>query len=200
MDPDADREPRPAGVVVARRAEDRRSGFHRSAHVLLTGPARGEQRHDLVADELVDEPVGLDDDPGRLAIEAVQERGERLGPDAFGHARRAADVGEHHRERDLRAAELTLEEREARRAVVRVLVPRRPTHQPHDRRADPTERGIALLAARRARDVAEDVPNPAEAAVVLAHEELAPELESLRIDRRCDGLGSHGPQDWPRQR
>jgi hypothetical protein len=57
---------------------------------------------DLVADELVDDAVVLDDDPGGDVVEAVQQGRELRRRHPLAESRRAADVGEH--ERDLTSA------------------------------------------------------------------------------------------------
>src|SRR5919204_3223370 len=111
------------------------------------------ERDDLVADELVDEPVAVDHDAVRAVEEAVHQPAELRRPHLLREPRRPAHVGEQHRDLDLGAAGMRAHERLAHVAVVRVLRGWTALEDEADhgcRRS--AERHEARLAARRAGD------------------------------------------------
>src|SRR5207244_9286779 len=67
-----------------------------AASVLGAGDAGDEQRHDLVADELVDDGVVTDQDGRGRAIEVVHEVGEGASADALAQSAGVPHVGEEH--------------------------------------------------------------------------------------------------------
>ena len=69
----ADRHPRPARLLVARGAKQLLGSGDRSRGVPLTGEQREEEGNQLVADELVDVSVVLEDDAGGRREVSVQE-------------------------------------------------------------------------------------------------------------------------------
>ena len=69
-------------------------GVDRAVGVVLAREARHEQRDHLVADELVDDPVPLVDDPRRGAVEARDELRELVRRHPLGQSRRPANVRE----------------------------------------------------------------------------------------------------------
>jgi hypothetical protein len=79
------------------------------------------ERDDLVADELVDEPVAVDHDAVRAVVEAVHQPAELDRPHLLRERRRSAHVGEEHRDLDLGAAGMCPHEDLADVAVIRIL-------------------------------------------------------------------------------
>jgi hypothetical protein len=137
-----------------------------------------EERHSLVTDELVNDPVPAVDDIGRCAIEPRHQLRELFGGHLLGKPGRAAHVGEHEREFDLRAARPLLEGVDAAAADPPVESGGPEPDEAHDipRRA---ERRVAELAARIRGDRPGDPAHPGSPADVpagLAHEHLAPLL------------------------
>ena len=79
-------------------------GVHRVPGVLRVGRRRPEERHDGVADVLVQGPPAQEDLLGHGLEGAVEDGGQLQGLHALGHAGEAGEVGEQHR--DLAAAGL----------------------------------------------------------------------------------------------
>jgi hypothetical protein len=69
-------------------------GAHRALGVVLVRDGRAEDRHDVVADVLVDRPAEALDLLAEAAQAAVDHRLHELGIHALGHCRVAGDVGE----------------------------------------------------------------------------------------------------------
>src|SRR5439155_26631887 len=101
-----DRDPGPLRRAVARDTEQLLSGSDRARSVLGPGQERDEQSDDLVADELLDDRVTLDQDPARLAVEAIHQPREIDHRHLPSELARASDVGEQHRDLDLSPAYL----------------------------------------------------------------------------------------------
>ena len=59
---------------------------HRSLGIVLEGGRRSPDRHDRVADELLDRPAVRGDDLGRRLEVSVQELADRLGVARLGQA------------------------------------------------------------------------------------------------------------------
>ena len=159
--------PPPTGIGPLADASGRAAASSRAAPgrdrlrgVVRSGEARDEQPDGLVADELVDHAVVVDDRLGGQPVERAQERGELGRPQPLAEAGRAADVREQQRDLDLGAADALLRQvLHAVLAQLRVALPRAepgPEHQP----ADALERRVAQLAARRRRAGPERAPQP----------------------------------------
>ena len=140
---------------MARRAQQCQRSLDRLSGVGLCRERGHEQGDDLVADELVDDCVVLDEHPRRDVIEAVQQAPKRAGADPLRDGGRAADVGEQEAGLDLGAALARLQDAEAERAVGRVLLPALPAQEVHQRAAQAAKWCRAHLAARLAGDVLE---------------------------------------------
>jgi hypothetical protein len=163
VDAGAEREPRTVGGAVARRAQQRDRGVHRAARVLLADEEGDEQADHLVADELLDDRVVLDEDVRRLAVETVHEARELDRRHRARDLARPSDVGEQHRDIDFPAADLAvlgagahprvrLEPLEAPPADTRLLGPRREPVPPQEEPAGAAEGCLAELAPRARRD------------------------------------------------
>jgi hypothetical protein len=124
-------------------ARERARCLDRAGSVTLTAQEREEHRDQLVADELVDEAVVVEDHRRGGVVEAVHELAEVGGRHPLGERRRAADVGEEHGDLDLGAAVIAGHEHEARPAPVRILLRRPLPDHSHQRRADTGERSRA---------------------------------------------------------
>ena len=152
--PDGDRphrrRPRVGGAVgQVERGPDAGAGMVGAAH-----PTE-EQADDLVTDELVDEPVVVDDGAGRELVEAVEESMELRGPHLLAQCRRAAHVREQERARDLDTGQPALGQLD--RAFRAQHGVGRAAETPHPERsaADATEWDQAQLAPRLGGDVLE---------------------------------------------
>ena len=187
MDAGADRNPRSAGVGVTRRDEKGAGGTHSLGRVAVAGEQRKEERHHLVADELVDATVMVEDDLGGDGIETVEDRVELRRRKPLSKGRGSTDVGEQHGELDLGAAMVTRQEREAGIAHVRTLVRLALSDHAHHRRADACEGCRAHLAARLAWDSLEDPPAGSLRRMPVG-EEVAPEL---LVDTTRGWVGGH---------
>src|SRR5919198_4259626 len=159
------RDPRPIGLPVAGFAQERPRGVDCVSRMTLTGEAGNEDADDLVADELVDDRVLVDQEPRRRVIETVHEPAEVGRAHLPGKTGRTTNVGEQHADVDLRPAVVRLERAEAEPAVVRVLLPGLPVDETHEAPADPVVRRRAELAARRRRNVPEQAAHPLEPGV-----------------------------------
>jgi hypothetical protein len=107
-----------------------------------------EDAHDLVADELVDDPVMRHQDPGGDLVEPLELATELGRADRFGHRRRPTDIGEEEACVELGTTVERLEDAEACPAVLGVLRPSVPTHEMHQERPRLAERSGTHLAAR----------------------------------------------------
>src|SRR6185369_8507977 len=102
----------------------------------------------LVTDELVDDPVVLDEDARRDLIEPIQELAERRRAHPLRQRRRPTNVREQEARLELGAAVVPRQHLEACAAVVGVLLPRPATLEAHQKAARWPERRGAHLAAR----------------------------------------------------
>ncbi len=84
------------GAAVAQRTPDGDRRGHRPPRVVLVGQRRAEQRHEAVAEELVDRALVAVDLAHRQLEEAVEQRVHALGPDPLGERRGVGDVAEQH--------------------------------------------------------------------------------------------------------
>ena len=172
----ADRD-RPAcrRVGPCRRLDEPATAVDRLPGMVPTRVARDVQADGLVAHELVDDAVGLDDGICREPVERGQQRRERRRPEPLTEAGRAPDVDEQHRDLDLGAADALLGEGlHAVLAQLRVALPR-PEPWLEQRAADAMERRVAELAARWRRQPPE-IPPQGEHASMLAGQDRAPLL------------------------
>src|SRR6266540_974808 len=186
------------GGSVARGAEQLLGCLDRELGVLPTGHERDEQPHDLVAHELLDDRIALDQNLARHLVEVVHEPGEIECRYLSGELARAANVGEQHRQLDLPPTDflvrgrtgaglrMGLETPEAAPADLRVLLPRGVPEPPEDQGPRSSEWRLAELAPGTGRD------EPERAGIaqvwVRAPEEVVPLLL-----RRCV-LGHGGEQ------
>src|SRR6266511_5412159 len=148
------------GGSVARGAEQLLGSLDRALGVLLTGHERDEQPHDLVAHELLDDGIALDQNLARHLVEVVHEPGEIECRHLPGELARAANVGEQHRQLDLPATDLVIwgrtgaglrvghETPEAAPTDLRVLLPWGEPVPPEDQGAGSPEWRLAELAPR----------------------------------------------------
>ncbi len=173
-DADADRDPRTASVRVAGRAQDGRGGVDGGRRVARARHQREEERHDLVADELVDTTVVVEHGLRSGREEPIDQGAELVDRHALRERRRAADVREEVTAVDLRTAVMLLHEIEARVADGRVLEGRPLADGTHQRRGGPGERGSAELAPRAVGQVAQDAAG-ARFHGIAAGQELVPE-------------------------
>ena len=74
VDAGADRDPRTIRIGMAGRAQERAGRRDAALGVPLAGEQRKEHRHQLVADELVDRAVVIEDDARCGRVEPVQDR------------------------------------------------------------------------------------------------------------------------------
>ncbi len=107
----ADRD-RPAcrRIGPCRRLDEPATAVDRFPGMVPTRVARDVQADGLVAHELVDDAVRLDDGICREPVERGQQRRERRRPEPLAEAGRASDVDEQHRDLDLGAADALLGE------------------------------------------------------------------------------------------
>src|SRR6266545_2623479 len=152
------------GGSVARGAEQLLGCLDRELGVLPTGHERDEQPHDLVAHELLDDRIALDQNLARHLVEVVHEPGEIERRHLSGELARAANVGEQHRQLDLPATDLLvagrtgtgfrmgLEPPEAAPTDLGVLLPGGEPVPSEDQGARSTEWRLANLAPRAGRD------------------------------------------------
>ena len=84
------------GARLVQAAQDAERGQHRAAGVILVRDGRAEQRHEAVAEELVDRAfVVVDLGEGQLE-EALEQTVHRLRPQPRGQLRRIGDVAKQH--------------------------------------------------------------------------------------------------------
>jgi hypothetical protein len=118
-----------------------------------------EERDDLVAHDLVDEAVVSKDRVGGQPIEAIEERVKVGRAQTFTHRRRAADIREEQRDRNLDAAHaLFAKLGQAFGAEGWIAGGTLESSGPHDEAADSGERRSAQLAAWRGGDPSECSP------------------------------------------
>ena len=134
--------------------------------VVQAADAPHEQRHDLVADQLVYHRVVPDEGLGGGCIEAGQHLCERPGRHPLTECRRSAYVGEQDGDVDLRAA--CRERVTTAGAEVWILARGPKPRHSQDPAADAAEWVVAKLAARRRRHVAEDVTGSDQWSVTVA--------------------------------
>ena len=155
--------------------------FDRGVRVARSGDPSEEQPDDLVADQLVDEPVVAEDDLRAGAVEPVEEAAKLGWSHALGDPRRTADVGEEQADRDLRSCQPFLAEvLDAVRADRRIARIATEADASKHRAADTLEWGQAQLAARRGREVPDHISEASQAGV-LAGEDPS----ELVVWRRC---------------
>ena len=78
------------------RASDVERGQYRPARVVLVRDRRAEQRHEAVAQELIDGALVAMDLGQRAVEEAAQQRVHLVGAETLGERRRADDIAEEH--------------------------------------------------------------------------------------------------------
>ena len=174
--------PPPTGIGPLADASDRAvasmmpaAAVDRFPGMVPTRVARDVQADGLVADELVDDAVRLDDGTCREPIERGEQRRERRRPEPLTEAGRASDVDEQHRDLDLGAADALLGEGlHAVLAQLRVALPR-PEPWLEQCATDAMERRVAELAARRGRQTPE-TPAQGEHGSMLTGQDRAPLL------------------------
>jgi hypothetical protein len=162
-------------AVVTRVAElqQARPRLDRPADVVPAGEAGREDRRDLVADQLLDQGVGVDQDGGRGAVEAIDHGGEVPRRQALGERRRPAYVDEQHRHVGLCATRILIPQQLA--VVAEPGVERgRPDalHGAYQRAADTGEGNAAQLAPRIRRQEAQHLTVRPE--VIAAFEDPPP--------------------------
>ena len=132
---------------------------------------REVQRHDLVADQLVDEGLG-EEGPLGVAVEAPEHRGRLGRADPLRLRREPAHVGEQHA--DLHRGPPGRRQLDADGAQVGVLAGRPVAERPDDPSAEAGEGRSAVAAPRRARQRAQDA-----------------------LERAVGGLGAEPPVERP---
>ena len=209
----------------AGRADERRTGVHRSANrdrpaagrVGLPDPGEQrpgcpdrrrrvtgsrdsaeEQADRLVADELVDDPVAAQDRPRRQPVEAVEERPELGRAQALADAGGASDVGEQQAHRDLRAVDADLVEIPDAVAADRRVArePAEPDVSQHGA-ARSLERCGAQLAVRSVGQMSHHGPEARQARVLTGEEAPHRVLGVRWAWHRCHILRSPGAR-WER--
>ena len=107
-DPDPDLDPAPRGLLPVEpvhQLQHLQGRPHRALPVIRVGQGRPEDRHQAVAEHLVDDPAVAADGVEHERVVAVQEL-DRVGRrQGLGDARERADVGEHHAGLDVLAAQ-----------------------------------------------------------------------------------------------
>ncbi len=157
VDGHSERNPRIVSRPVPRSLKEAPGRIDGPARVVRSGDPRNEQTDGLVANELVEERVVLDQHVRGRPVEPVHQVAELRGTHRAGQTARASDVGEHQGQLDLSADAFMFPQlRHAEAADVRVLLPGREAEAPHDPSSRPTERRPALLAPRTRRDESED--------------------------------------------
>jgi hypothetical protein len=91
-------------LSVANRVQERERGLGCVAPILGAANSRDEERHHLVADQLVDDRVMLGKRFGRGMLEAVERGGKSLRAKLLAQRRGTSHVGEEHRDIHLRPA------------------------------------------------------------------------------------------------
>src|SRR5439155_25552367 len=101
-----ERDPRPIRRPVAGDAEQLLGGFDRARGMFRAGQEGDEQTNDLVAHELLDDRVTLDQDAARLAVEAVHQPREVDHRHLPCELARPSDIREEHRDLNFAPADL----------------------------------------------------------------------------------------------
>jgi len=96
----------PEAVELDELATHRLGRLHRIPDMIGIVERRVPERHDAIADILVDRPLALGDDLGHRRQKTVHEMGQAYCVEFFRKARKAADVAEHDRHQPSLAAEL----------------------------------------------------------------------------------------------
>ena len=146
--------------------------------MILAREAGDEERHDLVADELVDEAVPGVHDGGSRPVEARDQPRELLRRHPLGETGRTADVREQQRELDLRAARNLLDLPEAGAAQTAVELRGPEPERLEQDAARRVQRCRAELATGSRGNTADDLLRQDETAR-LTLEDRAPELALL---------------------
>jgi hypothetical protein len=85
-------------LSVANRVQERERGLGCVAPILGAANSRDEERHHLVADQLVDDRVMMDKRFGRGMVEAVERGGKSLRAKLLAQRRGTSHFGEEHRD------------------------------------------------------------------------------------------------------
>ena len=148
--------------------------------MLAPGEAGDEERDGAVADELVDDAVQRIDDVCGQAVEARHQARELLGRHVLSERRRAADVGEKHRDLHLGSPRMLLDGADAPLAETPIERRWPVRNGAHEKTAWPAERRVAELASRRRRQGAPHAPHAVQARVV-ASQHPFPHLGRRRL-------------------
>src|SRR5262245_53473736 len=122
----------------------------------LAAQGRDEDRHDLVPDELVENGVMLVEDRSGHVVEPVEQAAERRRAHGLRQRRRPPDVRKEEAAVDFGSAVAGLDQPEARLAVAGILRPWSTAHAPGEDGSRTLERCGTEVAARTARQPAQD--------------------------------------------
>jgi hypothetical protein len=180
---------------VTGRLEELVRGGNCVGSVVLAGEAGNEERHGLVADELVHDPVPAIDDAGGCPVEACEELPILPGLRMLRRGHGTAHVREQDGDLDLGAARVLVRGLDAERAEAAVEDRGLAAEDADEQASGLAERGVAELAAGTGRDALEDALDTLET-VHLSGQSLPPGLlrRLLPRHRREDNYRSSGSQ------